>query len=112
MGRIAAASTAVWRVEILDHTALYESWVGNGIRHSHLGEAWAAGADLLSRWNGPTDFRIMREGLDVPYAVWSCNTCRTYANQMHPSHAGSSQCESGSLASGGNRTHCTCDACF
>jgi hypothetical protein len=29
-----------------------------------------------------------------------------------PSHNGSSHCESGSLASGGTRSHCTCDFCF
>lgn len=31
---------------------------------------------------------------------------------MMPSHRGSTMCESGSLASGGNNSHCTCDTCF
>ncbi len=29
-----------------------------------------------------------------------------------PGHDGSSLCLSGSLASGGNRSHCTCNTCF
>lgn len=29
-----------------------------------------------------------------------------------PSHDGSRMCESGSIASGGTRSHCTCDWCF
>lgn len=29
-----------------------------------------------------------------------------------PSEKGSAICESGSVASGGNRTYCTCDICF
>jgi len=29
-----------------------------------------------------------------------------------PSHNGSRTCKSGSIASGGTRTHCSCDACF
>jgi hypothetical protein len=29
-----------------------------------------------------------------------------------PSREGSPHCQSGSLASGGNRTYCTCDVCF
>lgn len=29
-----------------------------------------------------------------------------------PSHDGSPRCESGSIASGGKRAHCTCDVCF
>ena len=31
---------------------------------------------------------------------------------MHPSHLGSMGCESGSIASGGYKAHCTCRACF
>lgn len=31
---------------------------------------------------------------------------------MRPSHRGSLQCESGSIASGGVTSHCTCDVCF
>jgi hypothetical protein len=29
-----------------------------------------------------------------------------------PRHAGSSRCESGAIAAGGNRAHCTCDVCY
>ena len=39
-----------------------------------------------------------------------CSTCKREG--MKPSHFGSARCESGSIASGGNRAHCTCDTCF
>jgi hypothetical protein len=29
-----------------------------------------------------------------------------------PSHQGSKHCRSGSLASGGSKAHCACDACY
>ena len=32
--------------------------------------------------------------------------------EIGPSRAGSTRCESGSIASGGTREFCTCDACF
>ena len=44
-----------------------------------------------------------------------CPTCVRIRVEHHgygPSHNGSSLCRSGSIASGGNRAHCTCDACF
>jgi len=31
---------------------------------------------------------------------------------MNPSHQGSRRCESGSIASGGTKAHCSCDMCF
>lgn len=51
-----------------------------------------------------------------PYG-WAeeCATCRLIREEHKghgPSHAGSPRCESGSLASGGNRAHCACDTCF
>lgn len=41
-----------------------------------------------------------------------CSQCRGIGKGIGPSHDGSKGCESGSIASGGNRTHCTCDVCF
>ena len=43
-----------------------------------------------------------------------CKRCRSnLINGMGPSHKGSSFCRMNtSLASGGNRSHCTCRACF
>ncbi len=32
--------------------------------------------------------------------------------EIFPDHRGSRYCRSGSLASGGDRAHCTCDTCF
>jgi hypothetical protein len=40
-----------------------------------------------------------------------CATCQS-PETFKPSHDGSRLCESGSLASGGHRRHCTCDTCF
>jgi hypothetical protein len=39
-----------------------------------------------------------------------CAGCRHTG--MNPSHRGSKRCQSGSVASGGTRTHCSCDTCF
>ena len=42
-----------------------------------------------------------------------CPTCASMGkNGFGPSHMGSPRCESGSLASGRMRSHCTCDTCF
>jgi hypothetical protein len=41
-----------------------------------------------------------------------CKTCLEIAGGFGPSHNGSPNCESGSIASGGNRSHCSCDTCF
>jgi hypothetical protein len=38
-----------------------------------------------------------------------CEQCLDLAG---PTHGGSSFCQSGSIASGGHRAHCTCDWCF
>jgi hypothetical protein len=38
----------------------------------------------------------------------NCPSCQKFG----PSHDGSSRCESGSIASGGAKSHCTCDVCF
>ena len=39
-----------------------------------------------------------------------CRICLRH--EWGPSHDGSKRCESGSIASGGNRSHCSCDICF
>jgi len=39
-----------------------------------------------------------------------CKTCEETG--MVPNHNGSGNCESGSIASGGTRKHCTCSACW
>lgn len=43
-----------------------------------------------------------------------CADCVIYYDKMGmaPSFEGSRKCESGSIASGGDRWHCTCDRCF
>ena len=39
----------------------------------------------------------------------NCTSCQA---RFGPSHNGSRNCESGSIESGGKRSHCTCDTCF
>lgn len=105
--------TADFRVEILDPTSHDVRWVGNGKLFGTLSEAWAYGHDLLGRWSLPLRFRVMRASDDAPWAMSACPTCPSYvAGELAPSHMGSPSCKSGSLASGGNRAHCTCDGCF
>jgi hypothetical protein len=41
-----------------------------------------------------------------------CHQCRYNQLLGGPSHDGSRFCQSGSLASGGSRSHCSCDTCF
>ena len=51
-------------------------------------------------------------------ALWQakkvCKTCAEVSlSGIKPSHNGSPNCQSGSIASGGTRAHCTCnDGCF
>lgn len=69
--------------------------------------------------------RMFDEGLFISIPGWHrlnvthwmplpdkpCPTCML-KDKIKPSHDGSKLCESGSIASGGNRVHCTCDICF
>ena len=48
----------------------------------------------------------------VPYPPDDCGMCADISGGFGPSHNGSRGCESGSIASGGHRSHCTCDRCF
>jgi hypothetical protein len=44
----------------------------------------------------------------------SCRSCREQLieGRPGPTHDGQSHCKSGSIASGGERGHCSCDSCF
>jgi len=50
----------------------------------------------------------------LPALPPECQTCILIAARggFGPSHDGSEHCESGSIASGGDVAHCTCDVCF
>ena len=65
--------------------------------------------------NMQTKENPFKEGTEQ-YQTWEsleCNECRSaMTDSMYPSHKGSTWCESGSIASGGHRAHCTCDTCF
>jgi hypothetical protein len=41
-----------------------------------------------------------------------CKECAANQGKLAPSHNGSRLCRSGSIASGGQRAHCACNACF
>lgn len=68
-------------------------------------EEWFEGSGMKVR----PALIIERMGL-----VDGCQTCdEERANgKAAPSHAGSPNCESGSIASGGKDAHCTCNTCF
>ncbi len=48
----------------------------------------------------------------VPEDCPTCKLIRERDNGFGPTHRGSKNCESGSLASGGEHAHCSCDTCF
>ena len=56
-------------------------------------------AELVARL-----FEGAAEAVTVP-----CSSCE---DGSPVPHNGSRYCESGSIASGGNKAHCTCDVCF
>ena len=42
-----------------------------------------------------------------------CHDCELYGGYgFGPSHQGSPNCKCGSIASGGDKAHCTCRTCF
>lgn len=49
-------------------------------------------------------------GPTVAGSIKPCSTCGR--DGMMPSHNGSKNCKSGSIASGGAKSHCSCDVCF
>ena len=53
--------------------------------------------------------KITESGSSV--VIKPCPTCEL-PESLKPRHNGSKNCESGSIASGGNKSHCTCDICF
>ena len=58
---------------------------------------------------------VVDELLDENFPDKKCLMCKKIRDEhsgFGPSHNGSRFCESGSIASGGKRSHCTCDMCF
>lgn len=55
--------------------------------------------------------RLRREAMAHPECS-ACQLAHEMQDTMMPPHDGSRSCESGSVASGGERTHCTCDRCY
>lgn len=99
----------LFRVELEDG----RRWIVNDQLHGTLREAWDYGESILRQWALTRNFRVMRADDPIPWAVYSCSGCGPFvAGQLAPSHRGSTGCESGSLASGGSHSHCSCDACF
>ena len=45
-------------------------------------------------------------------AAEPCSRCLEIGDGFGPSHSGSPNCKSGSIASGGKQAHCACDTCF
>jgi hypothetical protein len=57
------------------------------------------------------EYHKERRNYDI--AIAGTDACRRCRDPTDPtSHMGSASCRSRSLASGGSRSHCTCDTCF
>lgn len=65
--------------------------------------------DVVPR--GPKYRLVVSTGTSYPY-VDTCEKCRRFNKFGGPSHDGSAACQSGSIASGGTRAHCSCEACW
>jgi hypothetical protein len=65
---------------------------------------WPRVASVHALKQGATDLS------DFGFCKRLCRQCAQ--DEMGPSHNGSARCESHSIASGGHRSHCTCDVCF
>ena len=65
--------------------------------------------ELRSRFGDP----VASAFISAYYLNRDCKACLTLAKgHVGPSHDGLLSCRSGSIASGGTKAHCTCDACF
>lgn len=56
----------------------------------------------------------MHRPTQKPFST-DCPTCirsAEFPGRIAPYHNGSARCESGSIASGGNHSHCACNICF
>jgi len=62
-----------------------------------------------ARRKGAND-QAYKDNYDAIFGKKECEGCKEQG--MYPSHNGSAMCQSGSIASGGKKAHCTCDACF
>ena len=99
-----------------------ESWAKeHGFDSSFVIPARNKWADcfVIGRRFGPYTFFLQGYFRQVSLAYLSekqdsqCPSCQQIAlEEWGPSHRGKSSCKSFSLASGGERTHCTCDICF
>jgi hypothetical protein len=67
------------------------------------------GAEVFSGdWLDANEWASAHKEDDFP----PCPTCCSIGGGFGPSHDGSRFCQSGSIASGGTRSHCTCGSCF
>ena len=62
-----------------------------------------------ARRKGASD-QAYKDNYDAIFGKKECEGCKEQG--MFPSHNGSAMCQSGSIASGGHKAHCTCDVCF
>ena len=60
---------------------------------------------------GSGDLQVCAKNMSLVLLAPVCQMCITTKNSG-PRHNGSKRCESGSIASGGKNSHCTCDTCF
>ena len=74
-------------------------------------EAYTA-IERLSPEDRAEVLRNMNDAYDADTGLENTGPCPGCGPGFRPSHNGSRFCKSGSIASGGNRAHCSCDVCF
>jgi len=90
---------------------------------NHIVRFYDEGENLFAEFPLTTKLVYLRVGqLEKLFQIATCKTCyECYARILEdwhrrivymPPHNGSSICQSGSIASGGKYSHCTCDLCF
>lgn len=74
----------------------------------------ASAEETIRRLTRPTVAEVEASKREYGNAVTGCATCAQILSEhgFGPTHNGSSRCESGAIAAGGDRSHCSCDVCW
>jgi hypothetical protein len=94
------------------HKETFKQSADSGIPSHWVVLYWPEGKNPETDFNEAEYFSNMADAVEFENILSGgvCQTCQI--NDIRPSHNGSIRCESGSIASGGNKSHCSCDICF
>lgn len=94
--------------------SLHDASKGSHLWETDLLELLAASREFIAEGSTLPIRARVEKALEPFEFVTFCSTCLQIEIEggFGPSHEGSKHCESGSIASGGDRAHCTCDVCF